>query len=106
MLAPRPRVQHLLETAVETEFGPIDATLLSEQLTEDEQCDFFSRVPNCQTLIFQNWRSLPEKILRCISFSIGDSITGKIIEEKSRTDELTFYLRSKHTNAVTDPKYL
>jgi hypothetical protein len=34
-LAARPRVQHMLETAVVTNIGPIDATKALSELTED-----------------------------------------------------------------------
>lgn len=85
VLAPRPRVQYMLEHAVETEFGPIDATSIIKQLTEDEQCDFFSRVPKCQILILRSWTHLSDKVLRGISFSMGVSLTGIWALSSNRT---------------------
>ena len=70
--AAKPRVQFMLERVVETEEGPVDATQLFNLLTDDELCDFFARIPNCRSIILRDWTSISEKVVRAMSFCIGE----------------------------------
>lgn len=54
--------------------GPLDGTRALETLSEDEQCSFFAQYPNCKSLILQRWETLSEKVLRCISITMGETL--------------------------------
>lgn len=54
--------------------GPLDATRAVFELTEEEQCEFFTHYPKCKCLILRRWEKLSDNVLRCISFTMGDSL--------------------------------
>lgn len=57
------------------EYGPIDASETIKSLDEIELCDFFQKFPKCQTLILRNWTVLSDRVIRCLSISMGESLT-------------------------------
>ena len=54
--------------------GPLDASRAIKELTEEEQCEFFSHYPKCKSLIMRRWEKISDNVLRCISFTMGDSL--------------------------------
>lgn len=87
VLAPRPLIKAALEQ-VPTDTGPVDATSLMETFSDDDLCDFFMRVPKCNTLKLGGWRKLSDKVFRCISMHMGSSITDLDLSESHITSEM------------------
>lgn len=67
------RVQSAIE-AHPTITGPLDASSTLHDLTEDEQCMFFTAFPKCKSLLLNNWSSISAKTLRCISMTLGEEL--------------------------------
>ncbi len=64
---PRKAVQDaLLANPVLT--GPLDASLIINSLSENDQCDFFGRYTKCTVLHIRGWLFITDSVLRCISF--------------------------------------
>ena len=74
ILAPRPRVQAALED-VPTATGPVNCASILGKFSDEELCEFFSRLPDCQTLLLRGWQTLADQVIRCISITMGESIT-------------------------------
>lgn len=72
-LAPPKRVQEALEKNP-TISGPLNGSEVLNELTEIEQCDFFSRFPECEILILQNWITISDNVLRAISITMGEGL--------------------------------
>ncbi len=72
--APRPHILEALKS-VPTEKGPCDATELLTTLSPDDLCDFFMRLPHCQSLIMKDWNEIDNKVLRSISITMGKNLT-------------------------------
>ena len=70
---PRPNILRLVLQQPVVD-GPLDGTHALETLTEDEQCSYFAQYPGCRSLILQHWTSISEKVLRCISITMGESL--------------------------------
>lgn len=74
-LAPKKKVARALEkNAVNS--APLDGTQVLQELSEVEQCDFFSRYPQCKTLILRDWRAISNHVLRGITITMGESLTS------------------------------
>jgi hypothetical protein len=70
---PKPIVMdHLQLQPVVT--GPLDGTLALSSLNEEEQCEFFSHYPKCESLILRGWEEMSDNVLRCISFTMGEQL--------------------------------
>lgn len=54
--------------------GPLDATRAMAELTEEEQCEFFTHYPKCKSLIMRRWDKISDNVLRCISFTMGECL--------------------------------
>lgn len=54
--------------------GPLNATAILDQLTNDELCIFFSMYPSCETLILRDWIDIEPAVLRAISVTMGESL--------------------------------
>ncbi len=54
--------------------GPLNATAILDQLTNDELCIFFSMYPRCETLIIRDWVDIEPAVLRAISVAMGESL--------------------------------
>jgi hypothetical protein len=74
VLAPKPHVRALLESCP-TEKGPLDATEFLTKYSDDDLCEVFMRLPRCETLILNDFEEVSDKVLRCISMSMGPSLT-------------------------------
>ena len=68
------KVQALLEN-YPVIYGPLDASNILSTLTEDDQCDFFERFRQCEILVLRSWTFLSDKVLRCISLTMGETLT-------------------------------
>lgn len=69
------RVRDLLERPEYLDVeGPIDLTPLLGELPEDELCDFILRFPSCKSLILRDWNEMSDKVLRCLSITMGPTL--------------------------------
>jgi len=68
---PKPRVLDHLQLQP-TVTGPLDATRAILELTQEEQCEFFSHYPKVKKLIMRGWDSISDNVIRCISFALGE----------------------------------
>lgn len=57
-----------------TAVGPLDATYILSELSDDEQCVFFGQYPKVQTVIMRYWTSVSLSVLRCISITSGGAL--------------------------------
>jgi hypothetical protein len=55
--------------------GPLDASNVLSQLSEEELCHFFSHFPQCECLILNSWYTISLNVLRCISMTFAESLT-------------------------------
>ncbi|RYG65258.1 hypothetical protein EON64_12300 [archaeon] len=60
--------------AYATTVGPLDASNVLNDLSDDELCVFFSQYPHIETLILTRWLKLSANVLRCISITSGASL--------------------------------
>ena len=70
---PRPNILKLIASQPVV-VGPLDGTAALDKLNEDEQCSFFSQYPDCKSLILKGWTKMSEKVLRCISITMGENL--------------------------------
>jgi len=70
---PRPNILKMV-LAHPVVSGPLDGSSALSNLTEDEQCTFFAQYPNCKSLVLQRWTNISEKVLRCISITMGETL--------------------------------
>jgi len=70
---PRPNIMKMVMSHPVVS-GPLDGTEALEKLTEDEQCTFFAQYPHCKSLTLQRWSHISEKVLRCISITMGEQL--------------------------------
>jgi len=68
---PKPRVLDHLQLQP-TVTGPLDATRALLELTQEEQCEFFSHYPKVKKLVMRGWETISDNVIRCISFIQGD----------------------------------
>lgn len=70
---PRSTVRAALE-AHATVTGPLDASDVLDTLSEEDILDFFARYPAVRNLILQNWLTISNNVLRCISVTFGEHL--------------------------------
>ena len=70
---PKPRVfDHLQLQPVVS--GTLDGTRAIQELSEEEQCEFFSHYKKVKGLIIRGWEKISDNTLRCISFTMGEQL--------------------------------
>ena len=68
---PKPRVlDHLILQP--TVRGSLDASRAIIELTQEEQCEFFSHYTKAKCLIMRGWEKISDNVIRCISFTMGE----------------------------------
>ena len=70
---PRPAVFDQLQ-AQPTVRGPLDARLAMQELSDEDLCEFFTHYTKCKHLILSHWDTVSDNVLRCISFTMGDTL--------------------------------
>ena len=56
--------------------APLDGSRVIQELSEIEQCDFFSRYHQCKSLIICDWKHLSNHVLRSITIAMGEALTS------------------------------
>lgn len=72
-LAPNDAVAEALQ-AHEVDEGTLDATKVLDDLSDTDLVDFFSRFPNCKSLVLQDWKDITNNVMRCIAMTMGEQL--------------------------------
>ena len=73
-LASRKRVQEFLEQNLVIT-GPLNGSKALVELNVEDQCKFFEKFPQCETLILQSWKApISDLTLRTISMTMADRL--------------------------------
>ena len=70
---PKPRVLDHMQLQP-TVTGPLDGSRAIQELTQEEQCEFFAHYARCKKLILTKWETISDNVIRCISFTMGESL--------------------------------
>jgi hypothetical protein len=70
---PKPRVLDHMQLQP-TVTGPLDASRAVLELSQEEQCEFFSHYARVKKLIIRKWETMSDNVIRCISFVMGESL--------------------------------
>jgi hypothetical protein len=54
--------------------GPLDASDIINQLSEEDLLDFFARYTKLRVLYLRNWNHISSNLLRCISVTFGENL--------------------------------
>lgn len=72
-LAPNNAVATALQ-AHEVDEGTLDASKVLTELSDVDLVDFFSRFPNCKSLVLQDWDDLTNNVMRCLAMTMGENL--------------------------------
>jgi hypothetical protein len=73
VLAPNEAVTAALLTH-EVDEGALDASSVLTELSDIDLVDFFSRFPNCKSLVLQDWTDVANNVMRCIAMTMGEQL--------------------------------
>jgi len=73
VLAPNDAVSAAL-FAHEVDEGTLDASKLLNELSDIDLVDFFTRFPNCKSLVLQDWKDITNNVMRAIAMTIGEHL--------------------------------
>ena len=72
-LAPNHAVRYAL-LQHEVDEGTLDATSVLTALSDIDLVDFFTRFPNCKSLVLQSWESITNNVMRAVAMTLGEHL--------------------------------
>ena len=58
----------------EVDEGTLDATSVLTALSDIDLVDFFTRFPNCKSLVLQSWESITNNVMRAVAMTLGEHL--------------------------------